>query len=63
MSCMYFHRPPRVPDDSTESSDSITYWRKLLGQRGGRVASRTEPGMLVDSPAAVRLSPSPGCPG
>jgi hypothetical protein len=30
MSCMYFHRPHRDPDDSTESSDSITYWRKLL---------------------------------
>jgi hypothetical protein len=29
MSCMYFHRPHRDPDDSTESSDSITYWRKL----------------------------------
>jgi hypothetical protein len=35
MSCMYFHRPHRDPDDSTESSDSITYWRKLLGS--GRV--------------------------
>ena len=29
MSCMYFHRPHRDPDDSPESSDSITYWRKL----------------------------------
>jgi hypothetical protein len=29
MSCMYFHHPPWDPDDSTESSDSITYWRKL----------------------------------
>jgi hypothetical protein len=28
---LYFHRPHRDPDDSTESSDSITYWRKLLG--------------------------------
>ena len=32
MSCLYFHRPHRDPDDSTESSDSITYWRKLLGR-------------------------------
>ena len=30
MSCMYFHGRDRHPDDSTESSDSITYWRKLL---------------------------------
>src|SRR5665213_3781028 len=30
MSCMYFPRQLRPPDDSTESSDSITYWRKLL---------------------------------
>jgi hypothetical protein len=30
MSCMYFHRPHRDQDDSTESSDSIAYWRKLL---------------------------------
>ena len=33
MSCMYFHRPHRDQDDSTESSDSITYWRKLLAQQ------------------------------
>jgi hypothetical protein len=45
MSCMYFHRPHRDPGDSTESSDSITYWRRLLdvvcrGRRapGGRAA-------------------------
>src|ERR1035438_7984691 len=31
MSCLYFHRPPRDSDDSTEPSDSITYGRKLLG--------------------------------
>jgi hypothetical protein len=30
MSCLYFHRQNRDPDDSTESSDSITYWRKDL---------------------------------
>jgi hypothetical protein len=30
MSCMYFLRQFRLPDDSTESSDSITYWRKPL---------------------------------
>jgi hypothetical protein len=30
MSCLYFHRQHWDPDDSTESSDSITYWRKLL---------------------------------
>jgi hypothetical protein len=34
MSCMYFHHPPWDPDDSTESSDSITYWRKLLVPTG-----------------------------
>jgi hypothetical protein len=37
MSCMYFHRPHRDPDDSTESSDSITYWRKLLLSPGAAV--------------------------
>jgi hypothetical protein len=26
---LYFHRPHRDQDDSTESSDSITYWRRL----------------------------------
>jgi hypothetical protein len=30
MSCMYFLRQFRPSDDSTESSASITYWRKLL---------------------------------
>jgi hypothetical protein len=32
MSCMYFLRQSRPPDDSTESSDSIAYWRKLLAR-------------------------------
>jgi hypothetical protein len=31
MSCMHFHRNRRPQDDSSESSDSITYWRKPLG--------------------------------
>jgi hypothetical protein len=26
---MHFQRPHEDPDDSTESSGSITYWRKL----------------------------------
>jgi hypothetical protein len=39
MSCMYFPRQLRPPDDSTESSDSITYWRKLLVPRQAVTAS------------------------
>ena len=30
MSCMHFFLNQRPLDDSTESSDSITYWRKPL---------------------------------
>jgi hypothetical protein len=30
MSCMYFSLNQRLQDDSTESSESITYWRKPL---------------------------------
>jgi hypothetical protein len=43
MSCMYFDRPPRDPDGSTESSDSITYWRKLLAGRDQGQAGDQEP--------------------
>jgi hypothetical protein len=40
MSCMYFQRQHGPPHDSTESSDSITYWRKLLVPRQAVTAPR-----------------------
>jgi anti-sigma-K factor RskA len=47
MSCLYFHRPHRDPDDSTESSDSITYWRRLLARIAVVAGTAMAAGSLV----------------
>ena len=60
MSCMYFSLNQRLQDDSTESSESITYWRKSLVANGlprFSVVALTDREMDPLADLAMRQSP------
>jgi len=64
MSCMHFPLNLRPQDDSTESSDSITYWRKPLDEPrvGGRGSHQmmAELASSIMPPTTLDLGPEVG---